>query len=308
MYLYLYHRRRPPPQCYYCYYLRCSQQCQAFSYVVSCVFPTCCRAARQRQWALAPLQHQSGTPCESRSCFLQSCVTLLCFIFICPTYKPHPLRQQIWVPAAGLAWSGEPDLLRPSSLSLLQSVCNHFVTWNSIFLNVDDYVWGHGSHFLIHEEIANTEGQCCTILLPEFLFCSFFFFYFFFLLLQYSYCGKTFCSVFMSHFQCKLSVLVTKHILLHSVMLCSCVKLKSKLATLNPPVLNAWWDSLFVSTSAAEMTTQVDSGIKRVLRKLNKCASVEGKKSLAGGGVCGPLILSLGPAAHVGVQGRTRGC
>lgn len=43
--------------------------------------------------------------------------------------------------------SREPDLLRLSSLSLLQSICNHFMSWNSIFLNVDDYVWGHGSLF-----------------------------------------------------------------------------------------------------------------------------------------------------------------
>lgn len=53
---------------------------------------------------------------------------------------------------------------------------------------------------------------------------------FFFLLLQYSYCGKTFWSVFMSHFQCKLSVLITKHILPHGVVLCSYVNVKRKLA------------------------------------------------------------------------------
>ena len=74
------------------------------------------------------------------------------------------------------------------------------------------------ANFLIHEEIANTEGRC-IVLLPDFDF--FFLIFFFFLLLQYSYCGKTFCSVFMSCFQCKLSVLVTKHILLYSVVLCS---------------------------------------------------------------------------------------
>lgn len=32
--------------------------------------------------------------------------------------------------------------------------------------------------FLIHEEVANTEGQCCIILLPDFCFRSLLFFYF----------------------------------------------------------------------------------------------------------------------------------
>lgn len=35
------------------------------------------------------------------------------------------------------------------------------------------------AHFLIHEEIANTEGQCCIILMPDFiLFCFVIFFFF----------------------------------------------------------------------------------------------------------------------------------
>lgn len=72
-------------------------------FMLSSVFLTRCRAARQQRWTCDPSQHQSGTPCESWSCFVQSCVTLLCFIFI---FERHPLRQQIWVPAARLAFPG----------------------------------------------------------------------------------------------------------------------------------------------------------------------------------------------------------
>lgn len=92
--------------CPQCYYLRCSQLCQAlflFFFMLSSVFLTRFRAAHQQRWTCDPSQHQSGTPCESWSCFVQSSVTLLCFIFI---FERHPLRRQIWVPAARLAFPG----------------------------------------------------------------------------------------------------------------------------------------------------------------------------------------------------------
>lgn len=134
-------------------------------------------------------------------------VSRCCALFF---YAQH--MKCIHVPAARPVRPRDPELPRLSSLSVHQSICNHFMTWISIFLNLDDYVWSHGSHFLIHEELADAEGQCCIILLPEFCFC----FGFFFLLLQYSYCGKTvlFCSVLVSNVQCKVSVLMTKHNLL----------------------------------------------------------------------------------------------
>lgn len=114
-----------------------------FFFLMFSVFLTRFRAARQRRWTCDPPSTSLGRP-VSLGPVLYKVVSLCCALFLYLKGIRCAGRSGSLQPG----WrSREPDLLRLSSLSLLQSICNHFMSWNSIFLNVDDYVWGHGSLF-----------------------------------------------------------------------------------------------------------------------------------------------------------------